>query len=419
MDQLVSLISIILIIIHGSLLYILLFVKEKNINYKFSPKITILIPAHNEEEIIDKTIQALLDDNYPNQKEIIILNDGSTDKTSKIVSRYSKKNPLVKLINLKHKGKSGAINTGIKRAKNDFIIILDADSLVQKNSISEIIKPLKDKKVGASAGYIRAIKNKNPLTWFQDFEYIISSGWRYLCTKINGNTIVPGFSAFRKKVLMEMGGFSSETLSEDFDIVVNMKKFGYETRTTKAAVMFTDVPKNFKSLIKQRIRWSRGTIQVLKKNFKFLFSRKSEVMGVYSIPTIFYWYVHAMLFVPLTFYQIVYYFYDSGMVNNPFCFSTLLYLFKWFSVYGMIDLTKNVILGIYPLTFVLFLVIFSFYLSFIYTISLFLKYKKPDLKDFFVYFFFPPYNIFNLSIMFGSMGYEIFSRKSHNIWTKN
>lgn len=419
MDQLTSLISVILILLHGSLLYILLFVKEKKTSSRFSPEISVLIPAHNEEKIIGKAIEALLNDNYPNKKEIIILNDGSTDNTRKIVSKYSKKYPPLRLINLKHRGKSGAINVGIKKSKYDILVILDADSIVKKDSLKEIVKPLKNKKVGGVAGCIRAIRDKNPLTWFQDFEYVISSGWRYICTKINANSILPGFSAFRKEALLKAGVFSSETLTEDFDIVFNMKKMGYETRTSRAVVIFTDVPRNFKSLIKQRIRWSRGTIQVLKKHFKFLLSGKAEMIAVYSVPTQFYWYVHGLVFVPLTFYQITYYFYTSNLVNNIFSLSTLFYFFKWFSFYGMVDLIQKVLTGVYPFNLTMFLLIFSFLIAVIYTLLLFLKFKKPDFKDFFAYFFFFPYSLLNLSIMAGSLIYEIFSRESYNIWTKN
>ena len=419
MEELTSLISIILIALHSSLLYILLFVKEKEVKSKFSPEISLLIPAHNEEKIIAKTIEALLNDNYSNKKEIIIINDGSTDNTAKIVSSYSKKYPFVKLINLKHKGKSGAINIGIRKSKYDILVILDADSLVEKDALKEIVKPLKNKKIGGVAGCIRAIKTKNPLTWFQDFEYVISSGWRYICTKINANSILPGFSAFKKEALLKVGGFSSETLTEDFDIVFNMKKIGYETRTSRAAVMFTDVPKNLKSFIKQRIRWSRGTIQVLKKHFKFLLSGKAEMIAIYSVPTQFYWYVHGLVFVPLTFYQVFYYFQTSNLVNNIFSFSTLFYFFRWFSIYGMVDLIQKVVTGVYPFNLRMFLVIFSFLIAVIYTVLLFFKFKKPDLKDFFVYFFFFPYSLINLGIMGGSFIYEIFNRKSYNIWTKN
>ncbi len=393
--------------------------KERKIENDFSPKVSVLIPAHNEEKIIGKTIERLLNDNYSGKKEIIVLNDGSEDNTGEVVSSYSKKNSMVRLINLKHKGKSGAINVGIKKSKYDIIVILDADSLVEKNAIEEIVKPLKDKKVGGVAGSIRGIRNNNPLTWFQDLEYLISSGWRYICTKINANSILPGFSAFRKEALLKVGGFSSDTLTEDFDIVFDMKKIGYETRTRPSAVMFTDLPKNFKSLIKQRLRWGRGTIQVLKKNLSFLFSGKSGMMGAYSIPTQFYWYVHGLVFVPLTFYQIYYYFYSSNLISNIFSFQSFLYFFRWFSLLGMLDLIYKTFVGIYPLNLRLFLVISSFLLGSIYMFLLLLKFKKPDVKDFLAYFFFFPYSIFNLSILAISLIYEVFNRDTGNIWTKN
>ncbi len=398
---------------------IILLLPEKKSNRRYAPKISIILPAYNEEKIIEKSVMSIIDTKYPNDREIIVVNDGSKDNTGKIVSKIAKKYAYVKLLNLNHVGKAGGINEAVKISKYGVIVTLDADSVVDENSLIKIVQPLSDKDVGGVAGIIRARRNSNILTWFQDFEYILSSGWRLVCTKVNANSFLPGFAALKKNVLLKINGYSSDTLTEDVDIVLQMKKAGYRTVSVSDAVMYTEVPQTLISFIKQRIRWGRGNLQVMKKNFKFLISRKSENLGRFSFPTHLYWYIHAIIYVPIMlmmmFGDYIKYFL---LKNNIISLDVARYFFSWFSLFGMLETTGRIAIGYYQLNISLIMTVIIFSLSTIYNFILFFKLTKPDLKHFIAFFFFFPYMIFNLSLWAISFFLEIFSRKSYNRWEK-
>lgn len=408
-----------LIILYSSLISILIFPKKEKKYRKYYPNISIILPAHNEEKVIKNTLLSLINANYPNKKEIIVVNDGSTDNTAKVVKEMTKKYPLIKLINLKHGGKANALNTGVSHSKYDIVITLDADSSIEKNSLKELVKPLSERDVAGVSGVVRAKRNKNLLTWFQDFDYIVSSGWRFICNKINANSILPGFAAFKKDVLIKAKGFKTDTITEDFDIVLELRRLGYHTRMNPSAVIYTEVPQTIRKFVRQRIRWGRGTIQVIRKHIDFIASKKSGLLGLYSIPTQSYWYLHGLLYIPITLYTMVSGYFKYFVAHNNFIsFSVVKYFFSWLSLYGMIEYFYRVITGIYPFDFLSLLVIIVFSLSFIYTILVFKKIAKVKTYHLIVYFFFSIYSILVLVLMGYSFLYELTNPKAYNKWEK-
>ena len=224
--------------LYASWILIYFLPKRKQKKTKYFPKLSIILPAHNEEDVIEETIKSIVHANYPNEKEIILVNDGSTDDTKKIVKKITKEFSQVRLFNLKHQGKAASLNFGAKNAKFNILVLLDADSILGKNSLKELVQPLSNEKVAAVSGVIRAKSSKNPLTWFQDFEYSMTSGWRYICNKINSVSVIPGFMAIKKEALEKVNGFSKDTLTEDFDIALNLKKAGY--KITNNQMIFYD-----------------------------------------------------------------------------------------------------------------------------------------------------------------------------------
>ena len=385
------------------------------------PKISVILPAHNEEKSISNTINSLLKASYPSKKEIIVVDDGSTDSTAKIVKEFSKNNRDVRLIQVKHGGKSNAINFAAKLASNDVIVVLDADSMVDTDSLKEIVKPLADEKVGASTGFVRARHSKNPLTWFQDLEYITSSGWRYVTNKIDMPSVLPGIVAYKKDVLIKVGGFSRDVLTEDFDITLKLKKAGYKTRMAPSAVVYTDVPKTLSGIVKQRIRWGRGTIQTLRKHSDLLFSKKGGVMGSYTLPTQAYWYFFAWIFLPITLYSLIsQYFKYFVLNNNIFSIASFKYFFAWFTTYGMAETLQRVFTGYYRVDLVLGLIIVTFFLSALYLLLLILKFTKPTFRHLLAFFFFFPYCMFVLFVQaFVLLREVVIKQKVRNIWEKN
>jgi cellulose synthase/poly-beta-1,6-N-acetylglucosamine synthase-like glycosyltransferase len=422
--------SLLLIILFSLLLFLNLswiavffLAKRKHYEKDFQPNISVLLPAHNEEKVIADTIKSLLASEYKGKIEVIVINDGSTDNTEGVVKEMQKKDKRIRLFRTNHVGKSRALNFGATKARYDYLLFLDADSVVEKQTIKEIVKPLQDERIAASSGQVRVKLTANPLTWFQDFEYILSSGWRYLCSLIDSVSVLPGFFATKKKVFLEIGGFSADTLTEDFDITLSFKKKGYEAAVNPKAVMYTTCPSSLKQLAKQRLRWGRGNIQVIRKHRDVLFSKKHKILGYYVLPTHIFWYIFSLLYLPSVFYWMFSdyykYFFSTG---NYFSAEARLFFLKWFCSYGMFDLMYKVIKGVYSLTPLLAITVINYVATLFYNILLFAKMGRLKLLHLLAYLFIFPYYLFIISVQFFTVIYEslnlLMKRKAENKWTK-
>jgi len=419
---LITLFSLLLLL---NLSWIALFLLAKRKNYKkdFQPNISVLLPAHNEERVIADTIKSLLASDYNGKIEVIVINDGSTDNTEGVVKEMQKKDKRIRLFRTNHVGKSRALNFGATKARYDYLFFLDADSVVEKQTIKEIVKPLQDERVAASSGQVRVKMTVNPLTWFQDFEYILSSGWRYLCSLIDSVSVLPGFFATKKRVFFEVGGFSPDTLTEDFDITLSFKKKGHKAAVNPKAVMYTTCPSSLKQLARQRMRWGRGNIQVIRKHKDMLFSKNHKILGYYVLPTHIFWYVFSLLYLPSVFYWMFSdyykYFFSTG---SYFSAEARLFLLKWFCSYGMFDLMYKVFSGIYSLTPLLAITIVNYIATIFYNVLLFARMGRLKLLHLLAYLFIFPYYLFIISIQFFTVIYEFtnffMKRKTENKWTK-
>lgn len=381
-----------------SLWIVAILLPRKPHDASFDPPVSVIIPAHNEETTIRKTIESVLSQDHA--VDIIVVDDGSLDDTARIVEDIAADFKNVTLLRSGHRGKSAALNAALSKATRDVIVTLDADSDLMPGSLRAVVRPLSDGKIGAVAGVIRARKTMNPLTWFQDYEYIMQSGWRFASSNIDGNSIVPGFAAFRREALDKIGGFSSDTLTEDFDIVVSLRKAGYSTTTIRDACIITSVPDSMKSLTRQRLRWGSGALQVIAKHVGFVGSRDSGTMGCITIPTQFYWYIHAAVYLPIMIYMILYV-WPSALASSHGYLSLEFarYLLMIFSVYGIVDLAVKVISREYALTYSIAMSLGSFMLSLIFTLATFAKIARPDARIVISYLFFFPYSLFNLSLL--------------------
>lgn len=413
-----SFIFVALIILHLSWIVLLLYPKKEKIEKENFPPLSILIPAHNEQKFIANTINKVLQAPYPQQREVIVVNDGSDDNTEEIVKQIQSRDNRVKLYYTDHQGKANALNLGVKKAKHEILLALDADSEIKKDALMQIVQPFAKDDVGAVSGIIRAKYVKNPLTWFQDFEYILSSGWRFICNKISGTYILPGFLAFKKEAWSKVGGFSSDTLSEDFDVGLRLKKAGYNLVMSQATI-YTRVPETIKGLIKQRARWGRGTIQVIRKHHQMLLNKEYMPVGFYGLPTQLYWYFHGLVYVPIVLYQVL-----GGYFRNFFVHQNYLslevgkYFFSWFSAYGMADYAYTTFLN-NNINVVFLLLLGMFLLYLIYDFLLLIKISQPRLRHLLVIFFFFPYALFSVSLQAFPFLYEIYKPGKSNKWEKS
>ncbi|MCS7134821.1 MAG: glycosyltransferase [Candidatus Aenigmarchaeota archaeon] len=251
------------------------------------PKVSLIIPAYNEEDSIARTLDSVLALDYPKDKlEIIVVNDGSTDNTAKIVEKYVKNNGVI-LINKPNGGKGNALNVGISVSTGEFIATLDADSMVAPNSLKYLIGYFKDKDVGAVTSAIKVFEPKNFLQRMQFIEYTYSIFLRKIWGFLNSQSVTPGpLSVFRADVIKKLGGFDENNLTEDQEIALRIHCAGYKIENCILSETYTFAPSNFKSLWKQRLRWYRGTLRNFIRYRHMFLNRKFGNLGVFVLPSI-------------------------------------------------------------------------------------------------------------------------------------
>ncbi|WAA09074.1 glycosyltransferase [Fervidibacillus albus] len=261
------------------------------------PSVTILIPAHNEEMVIENTIKSLIKLHYPKKKlEIIVINDHSTDGTGVIADLYASKYPYIKVIHNYSpdggKGKSGALNIGFAHSSGEIIVVYDADNRPEPDSVKNLVLPLEmDEKAGAAVGKFRVINaNKNVLTRFINIETItfqwLAQAGRWFWFKL---ATIPGTNfSIRRSVLEKLGGWDENALSEDTELSIRVYNLGYRIHFFPAAITWEQEPETWRVWWKQRTRWASGNMYVISKyllHFRRLKTKKVFIDLFYFLST--------------------------------------------------------------------------------------------------------------------------------------
>ncbi|QAS53612.1 glycosyltransferase family 2 protein [Halobacillus litoralis] len=262
-----------------------------------SPSVSVLIPAHDEEVVIEDTLDAMLRLNYPLDKlEVIVINDNSSDNTGKIADAYADKHANIKVVHTKPphagKGKSGALNQGLKAASGEVIIVYDADNTPEADAVRYLTLGLQnDPKAGAVVGKFRVTNsNRNLMTRLINIETItfqwLAQAGRWFWFKMS---TIPGTNfAIRLSILDRLGGWDEKALSEDTELSFRVYDLGYHIRFFPAAITWEQEPENIKVWWKQRTRWARGNEYVILKyllNFHRLKKKKVAIDLVYFLFT--------------------------------------------------------------------------------------------------------------------------------------
>ncbi len=231
------------------------------------PLVTIAIPAWNEEKVIIPTIESVLKLDYPKEKvEIIVVNDGSTDNTKEIVQNFIDKgnHKNINLINKINGKKASAINAALTFAKGEYFVVFDADSEIDSNALKELLPHFdREEEVAAVLPWMKVKhlgKDMSTLQKMQHYEYILNAFYKELMGRLDSIGVIPGpFSVYKTSILRKIGGFdTAHNLTEDHEITLRIHKYNYKIIQTKDAFVHTIVPKNIKSLMKQRNRWYKG-----------------------------------------------------------------------------------------------------------------------------------------------------------------
>jgi len=256
-----------------------MYIPELKENYSLS----VLIPAYNEQETIEGTIKSVFDSDYKGLKEVIVINDGSKDNTLKIAKSLQKKYSNLIVLDKPNSGKANSINYALKFVKGDFIAIIDADSYPNKNAFSHMMGYFSDERVGAVTAACTPLNRNTFLERLQSIEYKVIAFTRKLLEFIDAIYVAPGsLSVYRRKALQQIGGFDPTNLTEDIESTWHILKEGWKVRMCLAAKVTTVVPNKFKAWWVQRVRWTVGGFQVLKKYIKYIFRR--GMFGYFVIP---------------------------------------------------------------------------------------------------------------------------------------
>lgn len=353
-----------------------------------APSVSIIAPAYNEGLTIVDNVRSLLSIYYYNL-EVIIVNDGSKDDslqklidayqlekidffvprqipTKDIRGVYKSRNPVLRkvvVVDKENGGKADALNVGINIAGNDYIICIDVDCVLEQDAILKMVKPFMEatsKRVIASGGVIRIanssivengslVKVKLPAEYLprmQTLEYIRAFLLgRMAWSRLNGLLLISGaFGAFDKEIVIECGGYNRNTVGEDMELVVRMRRFmeerkvPYKVTYIPDPLCWTEAPASYKVLGRQRNRWIRGTFETLKFHRIMFFNPRYRLLGMLSYP---YWFFFELLAPVIEFLGFVAFLVMvlAGLVDWELFFSLLAvvigfnYLYSVFAVY--------------------------------------------------------------------------------------
>lgn len=229
--------------------------------------VSVIIPAFNEAKVIEASVRRVLSSDQV-ELEIIVVDDGSTDGTSRIVADAFAGDNRVQLLTLTNGGKAAALNRALELARAPIIVALDADTQFEPLTIARLARWFADPAVGAVAGNAMVGNRINLVTRWQAVEYVTAQNLeRRALARFGAITVVPGaVGAWRRAALDAVGGYPVDTLAEDQDLTIAVQRAGWRIAYDTEAVAWTEAPESFRALSKQRFRWAYGTLQCLWKH---------------------------------------------------------------------------------------------------------------------------------------------------------
>jgi peptidoglycan-N-acetylglucosamine deacetylase len=357
-----------------------------------APSVSILAPAYNEGMTIVENIRSLLSIYYTNL-EVIVINDGSKDdclqkmiqayelekidyfvdykiKTKDVRGVYKSRNPIyhkLLVVDKVNGGKADALNVGINISSNKYLISIDVDCILEQDALLKMVKPFleqTDERVIASGGVVRIANSciiedgrlvkvklaEDYLPRMQILEYIRAFILgRMAWSRLNGLMLISGaFGAFDKEIAIKCGGYDHNTVGEDMELVVRMRRY-MEERDEKYRVTYipdplcwTEAPSSFDILGRQRNRWTRGTIETLKFHKNMFFNPKYGLLGMLSYP---YWFFFEMCAPVIEFFGFVCFFLFAafGMLDWGFFFVYFLFIVSFGYLYSAFAILMEVI----------------------------------------------------------------------------
>ncbi|MCH4825536.1 poly-beta-1,6-N-acetyl-D-glucosamine synthase [Planococcus halocryophilus] len=240
------------------------------------PMVSILVPCYNEEETVEETVRNLTNLSYP-KKEILLINDGSKDKTGEIIKRLSEQHGNVRAIQLhENRGKANALQIGLFASRAEYLICVDSDALLADTTPYYLIHHFfkKGERLGAVTGNPTIRNRNNLLSRMQLVEYASIIGAIKRTQRLLGKvmTVSGVVVAFRKKALVDVGLWDRDMITEDIAVSWKLQKRFWDIRYEPRAICWMLVPETLSGIWKQRVRWAQGGQEVILRHWKILFN---------------------------------------------------------------------------------------------------------------------------------------------------
>src|SRR3989338_7048657 len=262
-------------------------IEETNLGraLKYFPTLTVIVPCFNEEKTAARTIESILNLDYPKDKiSIIAVNDGSTDKTLGVLKTFEN-NSQITVLSKENGGKTTALNLALENVNTDLVGCLDADSFVLPDTFKKIVPFFEDEAIMAVTPSIRLHEPQKIIQHTQRVE----NSWSIFLGRIHSSLeaiyVTPGpFYIFRTRVFRELGGYRVAHNTEDLEIALRMQKNRYKIVNSHGAHVYTVTPSKFKPFFKQRVRWSYGFLNNVIDYKEMLLNPKYGHVGMFILP---------------------------------------------------------------------------------------------------------------------------------------
>ena len=267
-------------------------------------RVDVLVAAYNEAAVIVRTVSSLLATRGADVR-VIVVDDGSTDGTGDVVEKAFGADPRVSLQRKANGGKASALNVALEHATADVVVGVDADTQLAPEALALLLRWFADPAVGAVAGNVKVGNRKGLVTRWQSIEYITSQNVdRRAMSRLNAITVVPGaIGAYRTDALRQVGGYRSDTLAEDMDLTWRLRIAGWRAVNEIDALAYTEAPASLSALMKQRFRWTYGTLQCLWKHRRATF--RYGWFGGLALPTLWLFQIAAQVLAPFVDLQLL------------------------------------------------------------------------------------------------------------------
>ncbi|HLL69204.1 MAG TPA: glycosyltransferase [Micromonosporaceae bacterium] len=239
--------------------------RRRNPPPEYEPRLSVIVPAHNEAANIVATVESLLATGYP-ELEVIVVDDGSTDGTGDLVQAMNARD--VRVVRQYKAGKAAALRAGIAAARHDVLVMIDGDTIVESDALALLARPFRDPTVGGVAGNAKVANRGGVIGRWQHLEYVVAFNLdRRVYETAECMPTVPGaLGAFRRDALTAAGGVRGDTLAEDTDVTMAVCRAGWRVVYEDKACAWTEAPGTWAGLWRQRCRWSYGTMQAMWKH---------------------------------------------------------------------------------------------------------------------------------------------------------